>query len=167
MASIDINKLIQESMSTTMGEEEPGEGAGSDVAENNATSVDENNNSLHETMKSVLESPDFKKVGALLRKDTPVGKSASGAAGKGTAGVEAGSGKVVSSAGKGTDGVEPGTGYGDGAVDRAVRGVKGAGKAVKDAVADNPKVAAGAGAGAAGLVGAGMLAKKYLNRKKK
>ena len=129
MASIDINKLIQESMVTTMGEKETivQEGENPTVPEtstNDDTSMDE----LHEGMVSKVKSA----LGVASPKDKV-------------------SNVVDAAKGKAADAAE------------AVK--KGAG-AVKDAVADNPKVAGGA-AGAAGLVGAGMLAKKYLKRKKK
>jgi len=123
MATIDINKLIQESMSTTLGKD-------GEVLNENAAGVPAADapaaDATDPNMDAIQESL-FKKV-------------------------------KKSVAGMADDAKDKADDIGD--------KVKDAAGAAKDAIGDNPKVA-GAAAGAAGLVGAGMLAKKYLKRGKK
>ncbi len=157
MASIDINKLIQESMGTAMAKTE-------NIEETTVpgTNVDDNMNTLHDSMKTVIiEGARENAKMHITNKKTNDDIEAADKASNNAARSLASTSKMASQ---------------DSAIADAKRNfsltgkvynmAKKVGGGIKDYAQDHPGVAGAAAAGAAGLVGAGVMAKKYLARKK-
>lgn len=135
MASIDINKLIQESMTSTM--EGTTEVVDDDINAKLAEAMAGNTVEEGAIGRGFRSLTGQQTVGDKLYKAKEKVKDAVGDAGEAISGAAGKVGKAVAGA---------------------------AGK-VKDIAADNPKTAAAAGA--AGLIGAGFMAKKAMGSKKK
>lgn len=162
MATIDINKLIQESMSATLGEEAP-----TTVVEEGATetpNTDENTTNILESMKEVvatesersfMASKDAKKAAIAANP----GKEKRDASKNLMADIKAKSAQEKDVAALKRAAGEHGPKDEPGMLAKAGKNI---GKAI-DHVPGGGKTLA---AGAAGLVGAGYMAKKFMKRKK-
>ncbi len=187
MASIDINKLIQESMTTVMTKTE--ESAVADVASDNMTTLhDSMRNALSEgvgggTGKS-MDAVERENKNAAIQKLTVQAKRGSGSMSDGDRTHSTASSPYANfqnaatskrSSGSMSDGdrthsiaSSPYANFQNAATSKdgaIMAGLKKVGKGAKELMQDHPRMAMGA-AGAAGIVGAGVMAKKYLARKK-